>query len=109
MALTLCIIIIAFVQLGSADQPSGPAAWPNMFSQEFNETFYYPIIGTHYTKGTYYYDYANRRYRVDRDNGRYDRYCGFNGVRAFQNTPCTQLVTQGVRWLIYPEYKDCCQ
>lgn len=89
-------------------KPTDPL-WPNTFQQNFTETFYYPVIGTHYTRGTYYYDFTNKRYRIDRVNGRYDRYCGFNGVRAFQNTPCTQLVVNGMRWVIYPEKQDCCQ
>jgi len=91
-----------------ASQPSDPV-WPKQFYQEFNETLSYPILGTHYTKGKYYYDYTNRRYRIDRENGRYDRYCGFNGIRVFQDTPCTQLVVSGMRWIYYPEKEECCQ
>ena len=83
--------------------------WPDKFQQDFTETFYYPILGTHNTSGTYYYDWQNLRYRIDRENGRYDRYCGINGVKAFQNTPCSQLVLDGIRWVIYPEKKECCQ
>jgi len=89
-------------------RPTDPV-WPDKFEQKFSESFYYPLVGTHNTTGTYYYDWIGRRYRIDRANGRYDRYCGFNGVRAFQNTPCTQLVLEGVRWVIYPEKKSCCQ
>ena len=92
----------------SAKQPPYPR-WPDVFQQNFTETFYYPVLGTHNTSGTFYYDFPNRRYRVDRVNGRYDRYCGFNGVRAVQDTPCSQVVRDGVRWLVYPEKKSCCQ
>ena len=93
-----------------SEMPSAPSdpVWSELFQQSFQEKFYYPVVGTHYTNGTYYYDYTNRRYRVDRDNGRYDRYCGFNGVRFFQDTPCTQLVIDGVRWMIYPGKQECC-
>ena len=70
--------------------------------------FIYIHLNTLFT-GTFYYDFTNLRYRIDRDNGRYDRYCGFNGIRAFQNTPCSQLVIDGQRWIIYPEKQDCCK
>ena len=83
--------------------------WPEMFQQNFEENLTYPILGTHQTHGTYYYDFANRRYRIDRANGRYDRYCGLNGAKAFIDTPCTHLVVNGMRWLIYPEKQECCQ
>merc|ERR1712019_6566 len=109
MIFAYILLVIAsahFIQ--AQDKPSDPV-WPNQFTQEFNETFKYPAIGSHSTKGTYFYDFPNRRYRIDRENGRYDRYCGFNGVRAFQDTPCTQLVINGMRWLIYPEKQECCQ
>jgi len=90
------------------DTPAFPL-WPDMFQQNFTEILTYPVVGSHKTNGTYYYDYANRRYRIDRDNGRYDRYCGINGAKEFVDTPCTQLVLKGMRWLIYPEKKECCQ
>ena len=90
------------------DTPAFPL-WPNMFQQTFTEVFTYPVVGSHQTNGTYYYDYANRRYRIDRDNGRYDRYCGINGAKEFVDTACTQLVLKGMRWLIYPDKKECCQ
>lgn len=34
--------------------------------------------------------------------------CGLNGLYAFYNTPCTQYVSEGVRYLYYPEYNKCC-
>ena len=105
----LVVLICFFGYLVKCHQPPSDPVWPELFQQSFQEKFYYPVVGTHYTNGTYYYDYTNRRYRVNRDNGRYDRYCGFNGVRFFQDTPCTQLVINGVRWMIYPEKQECCE
>ncbi|XP_028413338.1 uncharacterized protein LOC114536209 [Dendronephthya gigantea] len=90
------------------DTPPYPQ-WPPMFQQSFNETFTYPILGSHSTSGTYYYDFENRRYKIVRENGRYDRYCGFNGEHTLSDTPCTQLVVKGQRWLIYPDKKECCK
>ena len=106
--IALLVVVLACFQACLSAQPSDPV-WPNTFQMTFNETLTYPLLGSHYTAGTYYYDFPNKRYRIDRANGRYDRYCGFNGVRAFQDTPCTQLVIDGMRWMIYPEKKECCQ
>jgi hypothetical protein len=55
-----------------------------------------------------YYDAANNRERVDRDNGRFDRYCGLNGMKQFQNTPCNQYIVNGDRYLHYPQKNECC-
>ena len=56
--------------------------------------------------GKLFYDYINKRYRVDRDNGKGDRYCG--SVYKLSNTPCTHYVTEGKRYLHFPEKNDCC-
>jgi len=90
-----------------AANPDSPV-WNNQFAQTFTETTKYPILGTHHTSGTYYYDWTNKRARTDRANGRWDRYCGFNGLKIFKDTPCTQLVVDGIRYNIYPELKECC-
>ena len=31
---------------------------------------------------------------VDRANGHYDRYCGGNGLKIAQNTPCNQYIAR---------------
>ena len=105
--LTILHIVVSQPSKGGS-QPSDPV-WPDKFQQTFNETFYYPVIGTHYTTGKFYYDWKNKRYRVDRANGRFDRYCGFNGVKFFQDTPCSHIVVDGWRWMVYPEKKECCR
>ena len=87
-------------------EPAYPL-WPNQFTQTFNETTSL-FIGSHHTTGTYYYDWTNRKYRVDRANGRNDRYCGLNGVYMFFNTPCSHYVSEGKRYLYYPNRDHCC-
>lgn len=82
--------------------------WPDVFKQTFNETFKYPGGKEHYTQGTFYYNWVNKTYRVDRDNGRYDRYCGFNGFKMWKDTPCSHYVANGDRYLFYPELNECC-
>ena len=65
-----------------------------------------PIIGSGSTTGTLYYDVNKNSYRVDRENGRYDRYCGT--VKKFKDTKCSHIVSNGDRYLYYPELNDCC-
>ncbi|EGR28688.1 hypothetical protein IMG5_170400 [Ichthyophthirius multifiliis] len=86
--------------------PSDPK-WPNKFQQNFTETFTYGFIKQQ-TKGTILYDYDTKTYKISRDNGRFDRYCGFNGLYAFQNTQCEHIVVNGDRFLHYPQKNDCC-
>jgi hypothetical protein len=91
----------------SAQTPQTPM-WPNTFWQPFNETTKYSIIGTHSTTGNFYYDWTTKAYRVDRANGRYDRYCGLAGPYEFENTPCSHIVNNGNRFLYYSSLNKCC-
>ena len=82
--------------------------WPNIFWQNFEETTYYSGIGTHNNTGTYYYNYNTKAYRIDRNNGGYDRYCGLEGPYFSQNTPCSHIVSNGYRYLYYSDLNKCC-
>jgi hypothetical protein len=82
-----------------------PPVWPEQFQQEFHETFNYGIIAPT-TKGKIYYDWNNKVYRLDRDNGHWDRYCG--PIYPFSDTPCNQYVQKGLRYLDYPDKGYCC-
>ena len=104
----ILIVFIALIALSVFADPESPR-WPTQFTQEFTETFTYPVIGESQTTGTFYYDSSSNRYRVSRENGRADRYCGLNGFKLFYNTPCDQYVDEhGDRYLHYPEKEDCC-
>jgi hypothetical protein len=46
------------------------------------------------------------RSRIDRSTGKYDRYCG--SVKLFQDVPCTHLIRDDLRYLIFPTLKSCC-
>ena len=65
MKVFLVVLICFFGYLVKCHQPPSDPVWPELFQQSFQEKFYYPVVGTHYTNGTYYYDYTNRRYRVN--------------------------------------------
>lgn len=93
--LSLCVI--------AWSAPTDPL-WPNQFTQTFTEQM--NNLGLKYkTSGTYYYDYLNNQYRIDRDNGKGDRYCG---TSIFQNIPCNHYVSNGDRYLHYPSKDICC-
>eukprot|EP00344_Euplotes_crassus_P007758 CAMPEP_0197017620 /NCGR_PEP_ID=MMETSP1380-20130617/79645_1 /TAXON_ID=5936 /ORGANISM="Euplotes crassus, Strain CT5" /LENGTH=213 /DNA_ID=CAMNT_0042444747 /DNA_START=73 /DNA_END=713 /DNA_ORIENTATION=+ len=80
----------------------------NKFSVDFSETFKYGPLEKS-TDGSFFYDAASGRYKISRENGHYDRYCGANGLKIFQNTPCEQIVdASGDRYIHYPEKDQCC-
>ncbi|XP_075264311.1 uncharacterized protein LOC142356249 [Convolutriloba macropyga] len=107
LSLLAVLAAAAFGDISSNDQPSYPL-WPNQFTQNFTDKTIWPT-GKYSTRATYIYDWTTQRYRVDRDNGRYDRYCGTNGISyQFENTPCSHIVVDGNRYLYYPEKEDCC-
>ena len=58
------------------------------------------------TTGTIYYNWDLKKYRIDRENGRWDRYCG--AIEYFRNTPCTHYVSEGIRYLYFKNLNYCC-
>jgi hypothetical protein len=52
------------------------------------------------------YDYTNVRERIDRATGKYDRYCG---TVKTDDSPCTHLVLDGMRYLWWPQLSFCCK
>ena len=99
-------LLVLNLSVALAQIPASPM-WPNTFWQNFTETTHY-AIGDHVTTGSYYYDWTVQSYRIDRANGRYDRYCGILGPYQFDNTPCSQIVSSGNRYIYYADKKDCC-
>ncbi len=97
----LILICFTFAQ----DDPT-PPVWPEQFEQTFNEDMsYYGIISGH-TTGSFFYDYVNRRYRVDRANAKCDRFCGT--VYKLQDNACSHIVVGGNRYLYFPDKNYCC-
>mmetsp|Transcript_33373 Transcript_33373/g.6040 ORF Transcript_33373/g.6040 Transcript_33373/m.6040 type:complete len:84 (-) Transcript_33373:429-680(-) len=73
-----------------ADQTPAYPRWPDQWHADFVEVNKLPgTFSAHNTTGTFHYDYTDKIYAIARANGRYDRYCGLNGSKAFENTPCT--------------------
>ena len=103
------LLIAAFCALALCD-PAYPE-WPKVFSAAFHEDMNYgPISGE--TDGMFYYNWGDdgkHVYRVDRENGKNDRYCGINGLYKFKNKKCQMFVDEhGDRYLNYPEDNYCC-
>eukprot|EP01017_Pseudomicrothorax_dubius_P032993 TRINITY_DN4374_c0_g1_i1.p1 TRINITY_DN4374_c0_g1~~TRINITY_DN4374_c0_g1_i1.p1 ORF type:complete len:218 (+),score=57.99 TRINITY_DN4374_c0_g1_i1:87-740(+) len=84
-----------------------PPVWDPAFQVSFKENMTTPVIGSGTTEGVMYYDSTKNTYRLDRKNGRYDRYCG--SVKKFVDTPCSHIVTpDGLRFLYFSEKRYCC-
>lgn len=97
------VVITLLLSIGFLN--TAPPGYPQRFTQSIDETFTYGFIERK-TKATIYYDWQSRRYRLDRDDGLWDRYCGT--VYKFRSTPCTHFVSEGKRYLYYPEKEYCC-
>lgn len=100
---------LAALSLAAADTPAAPV-WPETFTQEYEETVIYPVIGKKTTKGTYYFDISdkdNMMTRIDRDNGQWDRYCGLTHGQ-FSASTCNQYIVGGDRYIHYADTDDCC-
>jgi len=99
------VVLSSDYNLLNAADPT-PPVWPVAFQETFTETSTLPVIGTGTCNGTYYYDFDKKAMRMDRSTGKYDRYC--SSVKYFQDTPCTHLVLDGDRYLIFPKLQSCC-
>lgn len=102
--LSLAILLLGVTYVLS-QTPAAPL-WADQWQANFTEQMTDGILGKGNTTGMYYYDYTNKTYRMDRENGKLDRYCG--SVKIGKNTPCTHFVVNDMRYLYYPELAYCC-
>ncbi len=102
---SLSILLLIISVYGRHNGPQ-PPIWPAYWKSDFSETT--KLIDTHHTIGTIWYASTPslNATRIDRANGRGDRYCG--SEEPFENMPCSQFVVQGMRYLVYPTKKKCC-
>ncbi len=100
------IINIALCAAAINAQTPEPTIWANEWYAEFTEKLHMPYRGDSSTTGKWWYSATQKAFRVDRENGNYDRYCGL--TRNFSNEPCSQIVNGGVRYLWFPKEKYCC-
>lgn len=91
----------------AAAQERPPPVFPPAWSITFAETTSI-IIASYNTTGTWYYDYSDAsapRQRIDRANGKNDRYCG---TVVTEDAPCSHVVVKSERYLVWPTLSKCC-
>lgn len=81
------LVIFAVLVLAFAQTPDGPV-WPDTWSSSFEEAHKILFLEGH-NNGTWYYDFKTERQRIDRSNGHFDILCSVNGLKIFENTPCS--------------------
>ena len=83
-----------------------PTPWPEEFTIPFEEVLYYPSAGKNLTIGKMWYSAKQNKFRIDRNNGREERFCGT--TIGFEKEPCSQIFNNGVRYLWFPKSEFCC-
>lgn len=79
-----------------------PPVWPVRFQQDFVESF----TKTQFRDaGKFWFDSARGAQRMDRGNGKYNDICG---SISNATTPCTHLVHEGKRYIVFPLLRQCC-
>ena len=82
-----------------------PPVWQSTFSQRFVATFHNKQNETFHSVGDHFYDYTKQRSRMDYRDGSWDFLC--NSV-VNESTPCSFLIINGKRYLLFPEKKIGC-
>lgn len=96
LILGLCLIALAVSQID-------PPVWPETFTQSFVES--YAFTHLHVT-GKIHYDAKRDAERIDRNDGQYEILCG--SVLPNVTTPCSHIVKDKKRYIVYPERRQCC-
>lgn len=96
------LLISTLVVVGAVSQVT-PPVWPETFHISFIES--YPSVATRAT-GRFNYDAKRDVMRIDRSNGIHDLICG--SVLPNITTPCTQLIRDKKRYVVFPERRMCC-
>ena len=95
-------VIILIFALAALVLSQSPPVWPERFQQDFVESY---TTTTNRDIGKIWFDSKRNLQRTDRTNGRWDSFC--NTIQT-SNTPCTHLVLNSNRWIIFPVIKQCC-
>jgi hypothetical protein len=101
------MFLLILLQSALSQQPAYPQ-WNPVWYLPFDESSESWWMGNHEVSGMWYYNATGNMSRMDRSSGRWDMFCGANEWFMFFDTPCTHLVTGGVRYLVYPDLGVCC-
>jgi len=100
----LILFVLLSIALPAATAEPHPK-WRDVWSAPFHEVTTSIFGKTHENDGYYYYDALRNTTRIERSPGSNDRYCG---SVSSDDDPCTHLVRNGVRYLIWPTQNKCC-
>lgn len=98
----ICIILLTLVWFTLAVSPP-------IFNYAFHISFDEAVTvdkTVYRVNGQMFYDPKNNKERIDRANGRYNRFCGT--VLPNVTTPCLQISAENKRWIIFPQRSQCC-
>ena len=96
-------IILALAILFTISLCVDPPVWPVRWQQDFVES--YPNTRV-VTVGKLWFDSERAMERLDRTDGKIDPICGPLSNNA--TTPCTQLIREGKRYIIFHLLRQCC-
>ena len=85
------------------------SAWPNNWQATFTESAWW-LTGNGTLTGTFSYlndTASNQTYQlIERSDAFTEKLCA--SIYPFSHTPCSHLVRQGKRYILFPEKKYCC-
>ena len=104
---TQSLLLLTLLALTAQAPPAPlPKTWPAEFAISFTDNMYTPVKGHKATQGRWYYSWTQKAFRIDRNEGSYNHYCGA-GVN-YQEAPCSIFVKNGKRYIHYPTLNKCC-
>jgi len=101
----LIAVSVKSAEIVSSDEHTIATPWPNVWQAGFTEKTSALFSVT--TKGNWWFDYNKKLFRVDREDGVLDRYCG--SIYKLRHTQCSQVVREGKRYFYFKEQKFCCK
>merc|ERR1712126_113697 len=89
----------------------GGPIWPNTFRVDLFETFYSKRIVVNENFGAWYYDWANKRARMDHLNGQKDYFCQNQDLSPDNPQDDCHLIftSSSEMYTHYPNQKACCR
>ncbi len=84
--LTMTSVLTSSTTNEIVNQNPKPIAWKPKWKSDFVEKIWFPLLGNKTVKGTWYYNYNTSSFRIDREDGSRDRYCGL--IFPLSKTEC---------------------
>ena len=97
------LLVLSIISLAISQSPP---VWPAQWKSTFIETYANPKLKGVSTTGTFYYSNDANSSRIDRVNGRYEKFC--SSIKPDSDEPCTILTVRSLRYIIHPTSNECC-